>query len=150
MSVFILVKLETRLKKRHKLPRDFGGILPYWENLDEACEQLAVKPFKELFSSTPEEVRDYVESLAKFGAPKPAVDPELWREQWFPPEEGLKTIRGLMEWVRTHPEQAHYRRLADEARSGEDVDEGVLRDLEGVEKWLVAAEKEQIRFHLDW
>jgi hypothetical protein len=56
-------------------------------------------------------------------------------EEWFSPEEGLATVRGLIEFVKERPEKF---RLV----------EHLVGDLEEVERYLRAAQEHGVRFHL--
>jgi hypothetical protein len=58
-------------------------------------------------------------------------------EQWYPPADGLRTVRGLAEHVRSNP---------DEFERADDL----LADLADVERYLLAAEGGGVRFHLSF
>ena len=56
---------------------------------------------------------------------------EIPPEQWFDPNEGLRTVRGLLDYLRRHP-----------------VAPDVAEDLEAMEQVLTAAAEQGVRFHL--
>ena len=94
------------------------------ERLAEAATRLGVRPLMEFFSMNTDEAGDFLggEGLD---------DIEVPAEQWFPANEGLKTVQALLGEVERRPE------LRD-----------VREDLLGFERVLKAAEQNGVRWHL--
>lgn len=64
-----------------------------------------------------------------------AHDGEIPAEQWFPAEQGLKTVRKLLEDVRSRPRRFRY-------------PDDLIADLEDMNRILNAAKDHAVRFHL--
>jgi hypothetical protein len=64
-----------------------------------------------------------------------------WEERWFPAEDGLATLDGLLAHLRGHPRSA----LPDDARYSSAE---LVRDLEVMGHILAAARGRGVRFHL--
>ena len=65
-----------------------------------AAEKAGVRPLMHFFSMS----RDEAETAAEeFGLPEDAVT-EAGDEQWFDPEDGLKTVRALLSQLERNPE----------------------------------------------
>jgi hypothetical protein len=94
------------------------------KQLDAIARRQALTPLEDFVSMDPQEVADL------FGA-----IPEGLTEQWFEPSEGLKTVRGLLNYLRQDP-------------SGIRNAREVCADLEATERVLAAAREQGVRFHL--
>ena len=93
------------------------------KQLAEAAKRLGVCPLMEFFSISPDEAAGFLEGEG--------IKPEIPAEQWFPAEEGLKTVEALLSDVDTVPE----------SRAAED-------DLLGFQRVLREARKHGVRWHL--
>ena len=92
------------------------------------CEQLGVRDLWSFYSVDPLDVADPLDDLDDFGdldGREPSTT-----EAWFPPTDGLATIRALREALR------------DQARSA------VLEDLGDMERILAEAERAGARWYL--
>lgn len=88
------------------------------EPLAELATRLGVRPLMEFFSMNAEDAAEF-------------LGEEATAEQWFPAEEGLKTVRALLGQVEKAPELKAAR-----------------EDLVGFERVLGAAQKNGVRWHL--
>lgn len=93
------------------------------DKLALATRRLGVRPLMEFFSVSPEELSDLMDGEE--------IDVEIPAEQWFSPEEGLKTVEALLGEVNAKPE------LSD-----------VKTDLQGFERVLREAVKHSVKWHL--
>jgi hypothetical protein len=96
--------------------------------LEEICKRLGITPLMGFYSESNEEV------FAKIGEPVPPgmrEDPVRWSE----PEQGLRTVVGLMDYLRDYPAE-----LPDAAR--------IREDLEGFRQVFLKAQEHQTRFRL--
>ena len=99
------------------------------DRLDSTARRKNVQPFTALLS---ESQAALIEQLKADG-----FDPSKMRlapEQWFPASEGLKTVRGVAEYVGAN--------LNDFKQPNP-----ILRDLKAAEALLVAAEGAGVKFH---
>ncbi len=93
--------------------------------LDGIARERGLTPLGDFLSTDPEDVRAF------FGA----EGLQLPAEQWFDPAEGLRTIRGLLSYLRENP-------------AGVNPARRVREDLEAAEAVLLAAAEHGVRFHL--
>ncbi len=90
----------------------------------ETATRLGVRPLMEFFSQNPEEARDFFEGEGM-------DDVEIPDEQWFPAEEGLRTVQALL-------------REVDSSQELKDTKEDLLQ----FERVLGEAQKNKVRWHL--
>ncbi len=100
------------------------------KKLDGIAQRKGLKPLEDFISTNPEEILGLLEDVG--GVPDGL---EIPAEQWFRPSEGLKTVRGLLQYLRDDP--SGIRNVRD-----------VINDLEATAEVLAAAAKKRIRFHL--
>jgi hypothetical protein len=75
-----------------------GKALGHSKELDRLAERAGVRPLMEFFSENPESAAAFCEE-AGADAPEDGFPPE----QWFPAEEGLTTVRGLLSYLEANP-----------------------------------------------
>jgi hypothetical protein len=92
--------------------------------LAEAATRLGVRPLMEFFSMSPEEAGDFLEVEGLDDVTVPA-------EQWFPAEDGLRTVQAFLGELGN----------SSELRNAKE-------DLLGFERVLKEAQKNGIRWHL--
>lgn len=111
---------------------DGSGLGENVTKLDRQAMALGLKPLYEFFSVSLDEARDLLEdsgqTLEDLGVPLP-------EEKWFAPADGLVTVRGLAQWVRSTPKSVRAKKR-------------VLADLERMEEILVRADADGIEWHL--
>ncbi len=94
-----------------------GKALGRSTTLDRLAKQAGVKSLMEFFSQDPEEAAAFLEDQ---GVEYPTD--ELPAEQWFTPEEGLATVRGLLGHLAGQPDSIREAAaLADDLREFEAV-----------------------------
>jgi hypothetical protein len=98
--------------------------------LDGIAREHGLTPLGDFISVAPEDVLAFLEGEG--GVPE---DLELPTEDWFDPAEGLRTVRGLLSYIRDNPASVKQAR-------------GVCDDLEAAEEVLAAAKEHGVRFHL--
>ncbi|MCB9399039.1 MAG: hypothetical protein H6510_14590 [Acidobacteria bacterium] len=96
------------------------SVILYQNQIDQACRILNVTPLFAFLSSPPGEWAEFFE------------EDQVPAEKWYPPNEGLKTVRAL-------------RRYIQEQKG---VLEPILSDLEEYDNVLTRLEQEQVRWHL--
>ena len=98
--------------------------------LDGIAKEHGLTPLGDFISVAPEDVLAFFEDEGEMpeGLEPPAAE-------WFDAAEGLRTVRGLLAYVRENPSSVNQAR-------------GVCDDLEAAEEVLVAAKKRKVRFHL--
>jgi hypothetical protein len=86
-------------------------------HLETLARQAGVRPLMEFFSASPEDI------LALFSEQdEEPPEVELPPEQWFSPDEGLTTVRGLLAYLEIHPDAAaEVDRLIEDLREFEEV-----------------------------
>jgi hypothetical protein len=130
LGVILFIDLE---KPIHNLQDNLGG--KAWARVDRElnalAQQLKLTPLDDLTSCG-------AEQLAEYGAPDEVVND--FQEQWFEPEEGIRTVQGLLDHLRQH---------AEITRSFKHP-QYVLDDLTEALKILRAAAQERVRFHFSW
>lgn len=99
------------------------------ERLSTAARRKGVAGLPSMLSESQEKLAEQMRADG-FDPSKMRLPPE----QWFSAGEGLKTVRGLAEWVGAN--------LNDFKQPNP-----ILRDLKAVEAVLVVAEKAGVRFH---
>ena|SRR5437868_702446 len=131
MALAIVVTLEKELPEGAAYAKAGTGkaLARETDRLDSAARRKGASAFTALLS----------ESQAKLAEQMRAegFDPSKMRlaaERWFAASEGLKTVRGVAEYVGAN--------LNDFKQPNP-----ILRDLKAAEGLLVAAEKEGVRFH---
>jgi hypothetical protein len=109
-----------------------GGkaLLYYHRQIDELAERLDLIPPSRFFSRSPGDIAEYLRNQGF----ERSLD-ELPEEEWFDPADALRSVRGLLEALRSTPAAA-----PEPAR--------IVADLEQIEQALVLAEARGIRFHL--
>src|SRR6202046_3231307 len=100
--------------------------------LERLAEQLSVRPLLEFFSAD----RNSMALLLDQGAGNPEWTHHLPQPQWFPPEDGLRTIRSLLDFLAMAP-----------AALGSDT-EMVARELKEYETVLRKTSQRGLRWHL--
>jgi len=101
--------------------------------LAQAAEQQGAMSLSQFVSMSDE---DKTELIEQFDVSPDELDEP---EQWFEPTEGLKTVRAVLQHLRSSPPNvgvANYEL------------KWVLRDLEELEKCFLAAQAQQTRFHI--
>jgi hypothetical protein len=76
-----------------------------------------------------------VTSLEEFFGAVPELDDIDIEERWFNPEEGLKTVIALTDYLQQHPKVIP-------------VQKAVIEDLQNLQKVLELAQQSNIRWHL--
>lgn len=134
---------------------DFGDwkSIPYKiEELNKISSQLNIQPIMAFFNATCDEVDFETEDLEDNGE---LIDGTWYyrgsflcslEPHWFEPEQGLTTIRGVLEYLRsTHPEID----LSSLPESNKEEDFlGAIYELEGMAKILSQAQQENKKFRL--
>jgi hypothetical protein len=100
--------------------------------LERLAERLSVQPLLEFFSAD----RNSMALLLDQGAGNPAWTSHLPQPQWFAPEDGLRTIRSLIDFLAMAP-----------AALGSDT-EMVARELREYETVLRKTSLHNLRWHL--
>jgi hypothetical protein len=86
-------------------------------HLESLAREAGVRPLMEFFSASPEDILAF---LSEHDQEPPDV--ELPPEQWFSPEEGLTTVRGLLAYLQAHPDAAaEVDRLFEDLRQFDEV-----------------------------
>jgi hypothetical protein len=98
--------------------------------LDGIAKEHGLPPLGDFISVAPEDMLAFFEGEG--GMPEGL---EVPAEDWFDPAEGLRTVRGLLSYLRDHPASVKQAR-------------GVRDDLEAAEQVLAAAKEHGVRFHL--
>jgi hypothetical protein len=112
-------------------PADTGKALLYFQRqIDELAERLQVPSLSGFFSRSPYDIAEYLRGQGV----EPNFD-HLPDEEWFDAAEGLRTVRAIIEELRTFP-------------AAVPAPEKVVADLEDVERALILAESKGLRFHL--
>jgi hypothetical protein len=97
--------------------------------LDLIPERLGLEPLRSFLSMSEGEARELRENLPEWNS---------WFEtRWFDAAAGLATVRGLLDHLRAHPDEA----------AGLIYHEDVLKDLEAAANLLTAARQEEVRFY---
>jgi hypothetical protein len=100
--------------------------------LERLAERLSVQPLLEFFSAD----RNSMALLLDQGAGNPEWSAHLPQPQWFPPEDGLRTVRVLLDFLAMAP-----------AALGSDT-EMVARELREYETVLRKTSQRGFRWHL--
>lgn len=114
------------------LPASAAGksLLYYQRQIDDLATSLDLAPLSSFFSRDPQAIAKYMRELGV----EPDMD-ALPDEEWHHPVEGLITVCGLLECLRSDPKRVP-------------EPEKIIADLEGVEHALNEAATQGIRFHL--
>jgi hypothetical protein len=109
-----------------------GGksLLYFHRQIDDLSARLQLPPISGFFRPDRAGVLAYLQEQGV--EPDPDALPD---EDWFEPEDGLDTVRGLLDQLRADPTSAP---------SGEKL----IGELEEIERILGAAEREGVRFRL--
>ena len=131
MALAFVVSLEKELPESAAYAKAGSGraLARETDRIDSAARRKSVTPPTSLLS---ESQASLIEQLKADG-----FDPSKMRlppEQWYPAAEGLKTVRGLVEFVTAN--------LNDYKQPNP-----ILRDLKAAEVLLAAAEAAGVRFH---
>jgi hypothetical protein len=129
MRLGLYVSLEREVPGVDPLAMDGKSLAGAQFILDEIARQLRVRPLRSLLCTDRKEALDFLEDIG--------VDPDeitLPEEEWYPPSEGRKTVRRLLDHLGRAPENVPN---ADR----------VVADLEAIDRVLAAAEEQQVRFH---
>jgi hypothetical protein len=131
MALAIVVTLDKELPELAAYTKSKTGkaMARESERLGTAARSRSVLPLTSLLSESQAAMRAQMEACGMDPA-KMRVPPELW----YPAAEGLKTVRGLAEYVTA--------RLNDFKQPNP-----ILRDLKAAETLLVAAEAAGVKFH---
>ena len=101
------------------------------DELDRIATKLGVTPLMDFFSTSPEEMTDFLdaEDVGKIS------DMKLEKESWFNPEDGLRTVKAL---------------LSDFTEKSTKVEnlQGVVSDLREFEQVLLKAKNHGVKWHL--
>lgn len=100
--------------------------------LERLAEKLSVQPLLEFFSAD----RNSMALLLDQGAGDPEWTTHLPQPQWYPPDEGLRTVRALLDFLTISP-----------AALGSET-EFVVRELREYETVLRKTSSRQLRWHL--
>jgi hypothetical protein len=135
MGVILFVELEREVPN---LKDDLGG--KGWARADVALDGLArelgLTPIADLTSMSAE---GFAELAEEFGGP---ADLDF-REEWFDPADGIRTVEGLLAHLEAHPEVA-------KGWDHPGCYKAALNDMREALKVLRAARGEGIRFHFAW
>jgi hypothetical protein len=127
VSVALYIAAEREVRD---LDTQVGGkALGRSNNLDRLAARIGVRPLMDYFSMDPERAAAHFEELGE----EPLTD--IPEEAWFPAEDGLVTVRGLLRHLEANPTAIP---AAAEIASE-------LREFEGVLVGLAAA---GVRWHL--
>ena len=107
-----------------------GKALGRSNQLDGLAERAGVRPLMEFYSISPEEAAAFLEDAGGEG-PKEGFP----AEQWFPAEDGLATVRGLLAYLAAFP-----RAVANKG--------AIVSDLQEFEDVLSRLATAGIRWHL--
>jgi len=107
-----------------------GKALGRCSQLDRLAKQAGVRPLMEFFSQDPAEAKSFLE-----GEGLPVPPGGLPREQWFPSDDGLVTVRALLAQLAANP------RAVPNAAA-------VVADLQEFETVLAALAAAGTRWHL--
>ncbi len=125
MGASFCVVFESQVPPRGAIGSDHVALVPVKERLDKIAQVNRLRPLGDFESYDPADLAEYLDGDSE-EVNLPAV-------QWFPPIEGLTAVRGLAEYLRSHPEIVS--RQAD-----------VLTDLAGIEEELASAASTGVRF----
>jgi hypothetical protein len=126
MGMSFNVAFNKKVAPHGKLGADHTALGAGVERLDKVAKKCRLATLGEFHSIDPQEAAEM------FGMnPEEMGLPPL---QWFDPEKGLAAVRGLLALLRENPKAL--------AHSSD-----VLSDLEKVEQELLAASKQQAKFH---
>lgn len=100
--------------------------------LERLADKLSVRPLLEFFSAD----RNSMALLLDQGAGEPDWTHHLPQPQWFPPEDGLRTVRALLDFLTMAP-----------AALGSDT-EAIERELREYEIVLRKTMQRNLRWHL--
>ena len=136
MGLSVNVALNKKLFRGESLGKDHMALAPEESKLTSLAEKLKLTPMPKFDGSSMEEFAencglDLEEAAAMHGL-KPD-DPEFTEEKWFPPAEGLKTVRGLLTQLR-------------KSSKGFRNATGIIADLEDIECELERAERGKALF----
>jgi hypothetical protein len=107
-----------------------GKAVARCEQLDQFAELAGVRPLMEFFGQDPVELAEFLESEGVEPDPDTLVE-----ERWFSAVDGLRSVRGILEFVAANPKT-----IPDLA--------AIVVDLHALESVLVRLETEGIRWHL--
>jgi hypothetical protein len=107
-----------------------GKALGHSEELDRLAERAGVRPLMGFFSQDPAEAAAFFEDEG-IDAPEDGFP----LEEWFPAEEGLTTIRGLLSYLEANPAE-----VPDSS--------GLIEDLKEFESLLGRLASEGVGWHL--
>lgn len=110
------------------------------EELEALAQQLGLPTLISFFSTDEDEVRGLIGADDDEDAP---LGFEVV-EEWFSPADGLRTVRGLRDYICNNPEWATG---AKWARGKPEAVQWLLEDLSGTEAMLSLAEQNGTRFH---
>jgi hypothetical protein len=100
------------------------------DQLDQLAGRAGVRPLMEFFSQDPEELAEFLEAEG-VDLPAGAVP----AEQWFPAEDGLMSVRGILAYLAANP-------------NATPKDSAIIEDLSAFESVLVRLESGGVRWHL--
>ena len=128
MAAFLTIQLERPICNAPG-PLVGHGLARVEAQLDGIAERLGLQPLRSFLGMSEGEARDLHENLPESNS---------WFEtRWFDPATGLATVRGLLDHLHAHPDEA----------AGLASREEVLRDLEAAANLLQAARQEEVRFY---
>jgi hypothetical protein len=127
MGAAYYITLEREIEGFHSMT-DGKALIAASDKLEKVARKLQVTPLGGFVSAGAEELEDLLGEDA-------ADVPDLPPKTWHPAKDGLKTVRALLDHVR---------------RSPKDVKESdrVVADLEDLERILLKAEQENVKWHL--
>ncbi|PKM30825.1 MAG: hypothetical protein CVV07_06300 [Gammaproteobacteria bacterium HGW-Gammaproteobacteria-11] len=100
--------------------------------LESLCLELGVRPLMDFFSVDPVETAMLLEAYLGEDADEPLDTPD---EEWFHPEEGLKTVKALREYLAAHPNEL-------------EGQQAVVDDLNEYQHILEVLQRNQVRWHM--
>ena len=126
MGIAFSAAFQKKVTGVGKLGRDCMEIEPALKTLDKLAKKKKLPDLSSLLSVDPEEMAEMLDmDVEDLGAPP---------EQWFAPEEGLKTVRGLLAALAADPKAAKNQDL-------------IAGDLKQLESELAKAAKQKVKFH---
>ena len=133
MGVMLFVELEREIPD---LADDLCGkaLARVNTHLDALAVRLGLVAIEAMTSCSMEQIADLM-------GDDPNADLSGYEEEWFDPEEGRRTVRGLLDRLEAHPE---------EMRGWKVSPEYILGDLRDALAVFDGACQAQVRFHFTW
>jgi hypothetical protein len=136
MGLSVNVVVNKKIFRGKSLGKDHMALPPEEEKLSKLAKKLKVTPIHKFEGRSWADLAEACgldpEEAAEMQGMK-ADDPEFANEKWFPPAEGLKTVRGLLAELR-------------KSSKGFKQSSMIIADLEGIEGELEQAERGKALF----